>query len=108
MESWKHSASDQYVPTLIDGASAVGMKAGYFSEQHAELTLKYHELKVTIFHKYVKLHLAEARASADPRSRGTPCVESAREVLAQAHLWEPNSTSFSWSVLTVIFRNYED
>ncbi|KAH8777669.1 hypothetical protein F5883DRAFT_236712 [Diaporthe sp. PMI_573] len=83
LQSWK----DQSGPSRTDPtfpAPGRGPMQSAQPENNVELFLRWHELKVTIFH------------------RGKPCVQSAREVLSQAHLLEPSSTTCSdWLIVQV-------
>ncbi|KAK2605529.1 hypothetical protein N8I77_008360 [Diaporthe amygdali] len=82
LQSWK----DQSGPIPTDADFSVPDRTtlqSSQSENNVELYLRWHELKVTIFHK------------------GKPCVQSAREVLSQAHLLEPSATYSDWLIVQV-------
>ncbi|KUI56471.1 hypothetical protein VP1G_03796 [Cytospora mali] len=86
LQSWKDSTSDKHGPSVVDpGFSVPDRKVSQSSQygNYVELYLRWHELKVTIHHK------------------GKPCVQSAREVLSQAHLWEPRATYSDWLIVQV-------
>ncbi|KUI72158.1 hypothetical protein VM1G_07804 [Cytospora mali] len=86
LQSWKDSTSDKRGSIVMDPGFAVPNRKASQSSQygnHVELYLRWHELKVTIYHK------------------GKPCVQSAREVLSQAHLWEPSATYSDWLIVQV-------
>ncbi|KAK0512799.1 hypothetical protein JMJ35_004816 [Cladonia borealis] len=78
LQAWKGSALGQ-----IDSMSSDPTTSSLSTGQHSEVLLKYHELRVTIYHK------------------GQPCIESAREVLAQAHQWNPNLSYYNWQIVQI-------
>ncbi|KAH8775167.1 hypothetical protein BGZ57DRAFT_928059 [Hyaloscypha finlandica] len=75
LQDWRDSRLEQRGLIQTDPGLPVPERTiqSSYDENNVELYLRYHELKVTIYHK------------------GKPCVQSAREVLSQAHLWEPSA-----------------
>ncbi|KAH8751252.1 hypothetical protein F5882DRAFT_470158 [Hyaloscypha sp. PMI_1271] len=85
LQDWRDSRLEQRGLIQTDPGLPVPERTiqSSYDENNVELYLRYHELKVTIYHK------------------GKPCVQSAREVLSQAHLWEPSAKYSDWLIVQV-------